>query len=227
MIKLDGTPNKSKLGANAILAVSMAVARAAAALKNIPFYLYLAQLAGNNKIVLPVPAFNVINGGQHAGNKLPFQEFMILPIGASSFKEAMKIGSEVYHHLKAVIKKRFGLDATSVGDEGGFAPNILDARDALELIKHALEVSGHTDKVQIGLDVAASEMYKADAKKYDLDFKNPASDPASWITSAQLGDVYKQLAKEYGIVSIEDPFDQDDWEAWTALTTSVDFQVVG
>lgn len=227
MLRLDGTENKSKLGANAILGVSLAVCKAGAAENGLPLYKHIAKLSGTDKIVLPVPAFNVINGGEHAGNKLPMQEFMILPTGASTFREAMKIGTEVYHHLKAVIKKRFGLDATAVGDEGGFAPNILDARDALELIKQALTVSGHSDRVEIGMDVAASEMYKRDQAKYDLDFKNPQSDPAKWITAAQLGDLYKKFAAEYPIVSIEDPFDQDDWEAWTALTTSVDFQIVG
>ena len=227
MLKLDGTPNKQNLGANAILAVSNAVAKAAAAHVGKPLYLYLASLAGNSKVVLPVPAFNVINGGQHAGNKLAFQEFMILPTGATSFKEAMKMGSEIYHHLKAVIKSKFGLNATAVGDEGGFAPDIPDPRDALELIKLAIDKSGHTGKIQIAMDVAASEMYRADAKKYDLDFKNPQSNPSNWITAAELGDLYKKLAQEYGIVSIEDPFDQDDWEAWSALTGAVNFQIVG
>lgn len=227
MLQLDGTENKNKLGANAILGVSLAVCKAGAAEAGLPLYAYIAKLAGNNKIILPVPAFNVINGGEHAGNKLPMQEFMILPTGAATFREAMKIGSEVYHHLKAVIKKRFGLDATAVGDEGGFAPNILDAKDALELIKQAVAVSGHTDKIEIGMDVAASEMYKRDQKKYDLDFKNPQSDPAKWISSAELGALYQKFATEYPIVSIEDPFDQDDWEAWTALTGAVQFQIVG
>ncbi|KAJ3277613.1 hypothetical protein HK104_003135, partial [Borealophlyctis nickersoniae] len=136
LLKLDGTENKSKLGANAILGVSLAVARAGAAQKGVPLYKHLADLAGNSEpFVLPVPCFNVINGGSHAGNKLAMQEFMILPTGASSFAEAMKIGSEVYHHLKAVIKKQYGLDATNVGDEGGFAPNIQDNKEALELLQ--------------------------------------------------------------------------------------------
>ena len=124
MLKLDGTENKSKLGANAILGVSLAVCKAGAAVRGIPLYKHIADLAGNPNIILPVPAFNVINGGSHAGNKLAMQEFMILPTGASSFTEAMKMGSEVYHHLKNVIKAKFGLDATAVGDEGVFAPNI-------------------------------------------------------------------------------------------------------
>merc|ERR1712098_540599 len=137
MIKLDGTPNKSKLGANAILGVSLAVCKAGAAELGIPLYMHIAKLAGRNEVILPVPAFNVINGGSHAGNKLAMQEFMILPTGASSFTEAMRMGSEIYHHLKAVIKAKFGLD-TAVGDEGGFAPNILENKDALLLIESAI-----------------------------------------------------------------------------------------
>lgn len=214
LLKLDGTENKSKLGANAILGVSLAVCKAGAAAKKVPLYKHLADLAGNSKIVLPVPAFNVINGGEHAGNRLPMQEFMILPTGAQSFTEAMRMGSETFHHLKAVIKKRFGLSQTGVGDEGGFAPSEdqngkqLDAEDALKLIVEAIQLAGYTGKIEIGMDVAASEMYKKDEKKYDLDFKNPKSDPAKWINSAELGELYKSFAANYPIVSIEDPFDQ-------------------
>ncbi|KAG8333661.1 phosphopyruvate hydratase activity protein [Homalodisca vitripennis] len=160
MLKLDGTENKSKFGANAILGVSLAVAKAGAAKKGIPLFKYIAELAGNNNIVLPVPAFNVINGGSHAGNKLAMQEFMILPTGASSFTEAMKMGSEVYHHLKKVINTKFGLDATAVGDEGGFAPNILDNHEGLALIQEAIKNAGYTGKIDIGMDVAASEFHK-------------------------------------------------------------------
>ena len=225
MIALDGTENKGKLGANAILGVSLAVCKAGAAAKGLPLYKYIAELAGNKNIVLPVPAFNVINGGSHAGNKLAMQEFMILPTGASTFSEAMKMGSETYHHLKAVIKKRFGLDATSVGDEGGFAPNILNNKDALELIKEAISNAGYLGKIKIGMDVAASEFYKEG--KYDLDFKNPKSDPTKWISSNELADLYRSFTKDYPIVSIEDPFDQDDWDAWSKFTNSVSFQVVG
>ena len=227
LLQLDGTDNKSKLGANAILGVSLAVCKAGAAAKNIPLYKHIADLAGNTKIVLPVPAFNVINGGEHAGNALPMQEFMILPTGAQSFTEAMRMGTEVYHHLKAVIKKKFGLSQTAVGDEGGFAPNILSGEDALVLISEAIQLSGYLGKIEIGMDVAASEMYKKDAQKYDLDFKNPQSDQAKWVTSSELGEIYKQFAAKYPIVSIEDPFDQDDWPAWSALTGAVQFQIVG
>jgi enolase len=225
MLKLDGTENKDKLGANAILGVSMAVCRAGAAEKGIPLFKYIAELAGNNNIVLPVPALNVINGGSHAGNKLAMQEFMILPTGAASFTEAMKMGSEVYHHLKSVIKARFGLDATSVGDEGGFAPNILNNKDALDLIIEAISKAGYTGKIEIGMDVAASEFHKEG--KYDLDFKNPASDASAYLSSDKLGDLYQEFIKGYPMVSIEDPFDQDDWDAWSKLTGNTTIQIVG
>lgn len=225
MLELDGTENKSKLGANAILGVSLAVCKAGAAHKGVPLYRHIADLAGNDKVILPCPAFNVINGGSHAGNKLAMQEFMILPTGASSFREAVRMGSEVYHNLKAVVKKRYGQDATNVGDEGGFAPNIQDNQEGLELLKQAIEKAGYTGKVQIGMDTAASEFYKDG--KYDLDFKNPASDPAQWLTGDQLADIYQGFIKGYPIVSIEDCFDQDDWDAWTSLTKKTSIQIVG
>ncbi|EPZ33681.1 enolase [Rozella allomycis CSF55] len=225
LLSLDGTPNKSKLGANAILGVSLAVARAGAAEKKVPLYRHLADLAGTKKIYLPVPAFNVINGGSHAGNKLAMQEFMILPTGASTFSEAMRMGTEVYHHLKAVIKKKYGQDAINVGDEGGFAPNIQDNKEGLELLKDAIAAAGYTGKVKIGMDVAASEFYKEG--KYDLDFKNSNSDPSKWLTGSQLADLYRNFVKEYPIVSIEDPFDQDDFSSFSQLTSSVPVQIVG
>ncbi|KAF9968384.1 phosphopyruvate hydratase [Mortierella alpina] len=227
LIKLDGTANKSKYGANAILGVSMAVLKAGAAAKGVPLYRHIADLAGHGgkKIVMPVPAFNVINGGSHAGNKLAMQEFMILPTGASSFAEAMKIGSEVYHSLKSVIKKKYGQDATNVGDEGGFAPNIQDNAEGLELLKEAIAKAGYTDKVKIGMDVAASEFYKDG--KYDLDFKSTNSDASKHLTGEELASLYKEFIQHYPIVSIEDPFDQDDWSAWSHLTGSTDIQIVG
>ncbi|KAL1462184.1 hypothetical protein WDU94_014044, partial [Cyamophila willieti] len=225
MLKLDGTENKSKFGANAILGVSLAVAKAGAAKKGVPLYKHIADLAGNSDIILPVPAFNVINGGSHAGNKLAMQEFMILPTGASSFTEAMKIGSEVYHHLKKVINTKFGLDATAVGDEGGFAPNILDNKEGLRLIVEAIEKAGYTGKVEIGMDVAASEFFREG--QYDLDFKNPNSDKAQWLPADKLTALYQEFIKEYPIISIEDPFDQDDWAAWTGITAQTSIQIVG
>uniref|UniRef100_A0A6M2DKN7 Enolase n=1 Tax=Xenopsylla cheopis TaxID=163159 RepID=A0A6M2DKN7_XENCH len=225
MLKLDGTENKSKFGANAILGVSLAVCKAGAAKKGVPLYQHIADLAGNKKIILPVPAFNVINGGSHAGNKLAMQEFMILPTGASSFTEAMKMGSEVYHNLKKVIHKKFGLDATAVGDEGGFAPNILNNKEALHLIQEAIQAAGYTGKIDIGMDVAASEFHKEG--KYDLDFKNPQSKPSDYLSVDKLTDLYKEYIKEFPIVSIEDPFDQDHWDAWTGLTAATKVQIVG
>ncbi|XP_042049970.1 enolase [Salvia hispanica] len=227
--QLDGTQNewgwcKQKLGANAILAVSLAVCKAGAAVLNIPLYKHIANLAGNKNMVLPVPAFNVINGGSHAGNKLAMQEFMILPIGASSFKEAMKMGVEVYHHLKAVIKKKYGQDATNVGDEGGFAPNIQENKEGLELLKTAIAKAGYTDQVVIGMDVAASEFYGED-KTYDLNFKEENNNGKDKISGDQLKDLYKSFVAEYPIVSIEDPFDQDDWEHYGKMTAECGTQV--
>ncbi|CAH0555936.1 unnamed protein product [Brassicogethes aeneus] len=225
MNKLDGTENKSKLGANAILGVSLAVCKAGAAKRGIPLYKHIADLAGNKEIVLPVPAFNVINGGSHAGNKLAMQEFMILPTGATSFTEAMRMGSETYHHLKKVIKDKFGLDATAVGDEGGFAPNILENKEGLNLITEAIEKAGYTGKIEIGMDIAASEFYKDG--KYDLDFKNPKSDPKTYLDSGKLGEMYQDFIQSFPVVTIEDPFDQDDWEAWSTLTGNTQIQIVG
>ncbi|XP_060803447.1 enolase [Amyelois transitella] len=225
MLNLDGTENKSKLGANAILGVSLAVAKAGAAKKGVPLYQHLADLAGNSNIVLPVPAFNVINGGSHAGNKLAMQEFMILPTGASSFSEAMRMGTEVYHHLKKIIKEKFGLDSTAVGDEGGFAPNILNNKDALFLIQDAIQQGGYTGKIEIGMDVAASEFFKNGS--YDLDFKNPQSNPADYLPSDKLAELYLEFIKDFPMVSIEDPFDQDDWAAWANLTSRTPIQIVG
>jgi enolase len=225
MIELDGTENKSNFGANAILGVSLAVCKAGAVHKGVPLYKYIAELNGTSKVILPVPAFNVINGGSHAGNNLAMQEFMVLPVGAKTFREAMQIGSEIYHHLKAEIKKRYGLDATAVGDEGGFAPNIHDAKEVLELLKASIEKAGYTGKVSIGMDVAASEFFKDG--KYDLDFKNPNSDQSKWITGDQLADLYRSFVNEYPVVSIEDAFDQDDWDNWSKLNASTSIQLVG
>ncbi|GJQ85869.1 Eno [Trypoxylus dichotomus] len=225
MIKLDGTENKSNLGANAILGVSMAVCKAGACRRGVPLYQHIADLAGNKCLVLPVPAMNVINGGSHAGNKLAMQEFMILPTGASSFTESMKMGTEVYHHLKKVIKKKFGLDATAVGDEGGFAPNIQSNKEALVLISEAIKIAGYTGKVEIGMDSAASEFYRNG--KYDLDFKNPNSDESKWIEPKKLQDLYLGFCSEFPIVSIEDPFEQDDWQAWSGITSATKIQIVG
>jgi len=226
LIKLDGTPNKGKLGANAILGVSMAVSEAGAVDKGVPLYEYLATLAGvSPPYVLPCPAFNVINGGSHAGNALAFQEFMILPTGAKSFTEAMQMGTETYHVLKKVITKKYGIDAANVGDEGGFAPNVSGADESLELLTEAIKQAGYTGKVQIGLDVASSEFYKDN--KYDLDFKNPNSDSSKWLTGEQLAALYNGFVEKYDICSIEDPFAEDDWEAWTHFNQTAKIQIVG
>jgi len=227
MIQLDGTKNKGTLGANAILGVSLAVCKAGAVHKGIPLYRHIADLAGIKQVILPVPAFNVINGGSHAGNKLAMQEFMLLPVGAPNFKEAMRYGSEIYHHLKKGIHTRYGLDATAVGDEGGFAPNIQDPKEALDLLKEAIEKAGYTGKVIIGMDVAASEFYKENKKMYDLDFKNPKEDDARLITGDQLADLYRSFIANYPVQSIEDGFDQDDWENWSKFQASVKIQTVG
>ena len=227
MIELDGTKNKGKLGANAILAVSMAVSKAGAAEKGVPLYKHIADLAGNGKLVLPVPAFNVINGGSHAGNKLAMQEFMILPVGASSFAEAMRMGSEVYHNLKSVIKAKYGQDACNVGDEGGFAPNIQENKEGLEFSQGChREALGYTGKIKIGMDAAAAEFYTED-KMYDLDFKTENNDGSLKKTGEEMIEMYKEFCSEYPIVSIEDPFDQDDFENTGILTGSGVCQVVG
>lgn len=225
LLKLDGTDNKEKLGANAILGVSLAVAKAAAAEKGVPLYRHIADLAGVTDFVLPVPAFNVINGGSHAGNKLAMQEFMILPVGAPSFREALRYGAEVYHTLKGVINAKYGQDATNVGDEGGFAPNIQSNKEGLELLKTAIEKAGYTGKVKIGMDVAASEFFQDG--KYNLDFKNPSGNQI--LSGEELSNLYKEFIADFPVISIEDPFDQDDWDSYGKLTGDVGTgtQIVG
>ncbi|KAI5858019.1 phosphopyruvate hydratase [Tricharina praecox] len=223
---LDGTANKGKLGANAILGVSLAIAKAAAAEKGIPLYAHVADLAGTKKpYVLPVPFMNVLNGGSHAGGRLAFQEFMIVPSAAPTFTEAMRQGAEVYQILKSLAKKRYGQSAGNVGDEGGVAPDIQTAEEALDLITDAIEQAGYTGTIKIAMDVASSEFYREG--KYDLDFKNPDSDRSKWLTYQELAALYKSLAEKYPIVSIEDPFAEDDWEAWSYFFKTSDFQIVG
>ncbi|KAK3040111.1 hypothetical protein RJ639_027837 [Escallonia herrerae] len=226
--QLDGTVNEWGWCKQKVLSVqmlywlySLAVCKAGATVKKIPLYKHIANLAGNKHLVLPVPAFNVINGDSHAGNKLAMQEFMILPVKASSFKEAMKMGVEVYHHLKAVIKKKYGQDATNVGDEGGFAPNIQENKEGLQLLKTAIAKAGYTGKVVIGMDVAASEFYDNKDKTYDLNFEEENNDGSQKISGDSLKNVYKSFVTDYPIVSIEDPFDQDDWEHYAKMTTEI------
>ena len=205
MIALDGTPNKEKLGANAILGVSLAVARAAADSAGLPLFRYVG---GPNAHILPVPMMNILNGGSHADSNVDIQEFMIAPIGAPSFREALRWGAEVYHSLKKVLHDR-GL-ATGLGDEGGFAPNLESNRAALDLIGEAIEKAGYVfgKDVAVALDVAASEFYKDGAYQFEGSAK----------TSAEMADYYAELVAAYPLVSIEDPMNEEDWEGWKAIT---------
>lgn len=211
---LDGTDNKSKLGANAILGVSLAVARAGAAKKKVPLYKHIAELNGikKDKFVMPVPFLNVLNGGTHAGGALAFQEFMIAPVSAPSFSEGLRYASEVYHILKSMAKEKYGTAAGNVGDEGGIAPDVETPREALDLIVAAINKAGYSGKVKIALDPAPSGFFKDN--KYDLDFKNPHSDKSRWLTGEQLASLYLELIDEYPIISLEDPFAEDDWDSW-------------
>jgi enolase len=210
MLDLDGTPNKGKLGANAILAVSMAVARAAAASQRTPLYRYLG---GVNARLLPVPLMNIINGGAHADNSVDVQEFMIAPHGAASFREAIRMGTEVFHHLKKVLKGK-GY-STAVGDEGGFAPNLRSNEEALDVILEAVAKAGYKagKQVSLALDCASSEFFDRKSKKYT--FKK--SD-GSLRTSAQLADFWAGWVAKYPILSIEDGMAEDDWDGWKLLT---------
>lgn len=210
LIELDGTPNKSKLGANAILGVSMAVARAAADYYGIPLYQYFGGLGAKQ---LPTPMMNIINGGSHADNNVDFQEFMIMPVGASSFKEALRMGAEVFHHLKKVLSAK-GLN-TSVGDEGGFAPNLESNEAAIQAIIEAIQKAGYTPgkDLYIAMDVASSEFYDKTKKKYVL-----AGEGGKEFTSTELVHFYEELVNKYPIISIEDGLDENDWEGWAYLT---------
>lgn len=237
--ELDGSKNeygwnKNKLGANSILAVSMAIARAGAAYKEIPLYRHISELAGKSQsdggqFVMPVPCFNVINGGKHAGNTLPHQEFMLVPSGASSFREAVRMGCEVYQTLKGIIKDKYGSQNTSVGDEGGFAPSVKNEIEALDLIMEAIAKAGYTGKINIALDVAASEMWNEEQGKYDIDFKITSNKKHRLKSSSSMLNIYASLVEQYPIVSIEDPFDQQDWRSWKLMTRrfNTKVQVVG
>jgi len=221
MIALDGTSNKGRLGANALLAVSMAVARAAAAAHDSPLYRYLG---GVNASLLPVPMMNILNGGAHADNSVDPQEFMIAPYGAEKFSDALRWGAEVFHTLKGVLKKR-GY-STSVGDEGGFAPNLKSNQEALEVVLEAITLAGYTpgDQIGIALDPAASEFYEKDKQKYV--FKK--SDKSE-RTSDQMVKFWADWVRQYPIVSIEDGMAEDDWAGWKAMTEELGskIQLVG
>jgi len=210
MIKLDGTPNKSKLGANAILAVSMAVAHAAADYVGLPLYLYLG---GFNAKELPVPMMNIINGGSHADSGIDFQEFMVLPAGASSFKEAVRMGAEIFHNLKKVLHERNY--STSVGDEGGFAPKCDGVFEALDMIMEAIKKAGYTagQDVFICLDVAASEFYDKNKKVYNMERQGQLG-----YTFEDMIKFYEDLVSKYPIISIEDGLAENDWDGWKTLT---------
>ncbi|MBD3379717.1 MAG: phosphopyruvate hydratase [Candidatus Omnitrophica bacterium] len=211
MIELDGTPNKSRLGANAILGVSMAAAKAAAASKGLPLYKYLG---GDEAKILPIPMMNIVNGGEHADNNVDIQEFMAMPVGAPSFKEALRMGAEVFHHLKKILHEK-GL-ATSVGDEGGFAPNLQSNKEAVEVILQAIEAAGYKpgEEVAIALDPASSEFYKEG--KYIL---GAEADPDK--DDAQMAEFWSDWADKYPIVSIEDGMAEDDWDGWKTLTDKI------
>ena len=213
MIDTDGTPNKSKLGANAILAVSMAVANAAAQEANLPLYRYIG---GTNARTLPVPMMNILNGGAHADNKIDFQEFMIMPIGAPSFSEGLRWGVEIFHCLKSVLKKR-GY-STNVGDEGGFAPNIQSNEEAIETVLESIHAAGYKTQSQIAIamDAANSELWNAKKKKYVF-HKSSGKE----MSSDQLVKYWESWVKKYPIVSIEDGMAEDDWAGWKNLTQTI------
>lgn len=209
--------------------VSLAIGKAGAASRGIPLWKHYADIAGNPiPETLPVPCFNVINGGEHAGNKLPFQEFFVIPTGAETFSESMEIGCEVFHNLKSVIKTKFGGDATLIGDEGGFAPPC-DVESGLDMIMEASDKAGYLDKVSVGLDVASSEFKVAGEDAYDLDFKAADKDPSQVLSGDEMIALYKKLIDKYPIVTIEDPFDQDDWANWSKIVAEVgeEVQIVG
>lgn len=217
MLKLDGTPNKSKLGANAILAVSLAVAKAGALEANLPLYRYIG---GTNARTLPVPMMNILNGGAHADNKIDFQEFMVMPVGASSFSEALRWGVAVFHQLKSVLKKK-GY-STNVGDEGGFAPDIQSNEEAIETVLIAIEKAGFKagKQIAIAMDPAVSEMYDASKKVYHFHKSDGRK-----LSSEKMVDFWKNWVKKYPIVSIEDGMAEDDWKGWKLLTDSIGSKV--
>jgi len=213
MIALDDTPNKAKLGANSILGVSLAVAKAAAAELNQPLYRYLG---GVNAHVLPVPMMNILNGGSHADNSIDFQEFMIMPVGAEVFSEGLRMGVEVFHTLKGVLKSK-GY-STNVGDEGGFAPNIKSNKEAIEIVLQSIEKAGYKPGVDmlIAMDAAASEFYNHEEKVYHF-----ASSTGDKLTSSEMVAYWTDWVNQYPILSIEDGLDEDDWDGWKALTESI------
>ncbi len=216
MLQLDGTENKSDLGANAILGVSMAAARAAAAALRIPLYSYLG---GTNAKRLPVPMMNIMNGGKHADNTIDIQEFMIMPVGACCFKEGLRMCAEICHALKKLLKKH-GYN-TGVGDEGGFAPDLPDAREAIRFIMEAIQEAGYRPKedIVLALDVAATELYDKNTKKYLFEGESRMHGHQVVRSAEELIEYYEELTEEFPIASIEDPLDEEDWDGWELLTT--------
>lgn len=219
MIEADGTPQKLHLGANAILAVSMAVCRAAALEKNELLAKHIAELSGNKKMRMPIPAFNIINGGKHAGNKIDIQEYMILPVGAKSFAEALQMSSEVYHELKQLLEKDFGKQAINVGDEGGFAPQLNCIEEPFDYITKAIDALGYSGKLKLGIDAAASTFYRIG--RYYLEGQE--------LSAGEMLDKYKDLTNTYPLITIEDPFYEDDFENFAKLTQKIGkkVQIVG
>lgn len=226
LLRLDGTPDKSNLGANAMLGVSMAAARSAAAALAMPLYSYLG---GTNAKRLPVPMMNVINGGRHADNTIDIQEFMILPVGADCFREGLRMCAEVYHELKELLKERG--HATSVGDEGGFAPDLGDAKEALAALTEAIQRAGLQPRkdMALALDAAASELYDPDFKKYVFQGESKKTGRKVIRSAEEMIDYYEELTEAFPIVSIEDPLDEEDWEGWELITTRMgqNIQLVG
>ena len=216
MIRMDGTKEKRRLGANAILGVSMAVARAAADARGIPLYQYFGGVGAKK---MPIPMMNILNGGKHADNTVDFQEFMIMPVGACCFKEALRMGSEIYHALKGLLKEK-GM-STGVGDEGGFAPDLPDAKAVLNVIVEAIRKAGYQPEkeVCIALDVAATELYDKEAKRYIFEGEGVTRSVFDMI------EYYKELIKEFPIISIEDPLDEEDWEGWEMITNCLGSKV--
>lgn len=221
MLELDGTDNKAKLGANAILGVSLAVAKAAAAETDQPLYRYVG---GVNAHILPVPMMNILNGGSHADNSIDFQEFMIMPVGADTFSEGLRMGVEVFHNLKAVLKSK-GY-STNVGDEGGFAPNIKSNKEAIDIVMKSIETAGYKpgDDIMIAMDAAASEFYNSEEKVYHF-----ASSTGDKLSSADMVGYWKEWIDNYPIFSIEDGLDEDDWDGWVNMVKEVGnrCQIVG
>ena len=226
LLRLDGTPDKSNLGANAMLGVSMAAARSAAAALAMPLYSYLG---GTNAKRLPVPMMNVINGGRHADNTIDIQEFMILPVGADCFREGLRMCAEVYHELKELLKERG--HATSVGDEGGFAPDLGDAKEVLAALTEAIQRAGLQPgkDMALALDAAASELYDPDFKKYVFQGESKKTGKKVIRSAEEMIDYYEELTEAFPILSIEDPLDEEDWEGWELITTRMgqNIQLVG